>query len=237
MFISKMKNDLKYFQLLECRVVKSDTIFQSVPVVREDLCPVDEEDCVNMAQELAILKEVGAITTSSTDENSTMANKRDESTCKACGLSFAQRNKSGLAAAHILNVEEVDEARDRGGEKEVDKLLSSVGLFGVSQLNNLISLCKPRHHYFDQNKICINYDKDEEMYFWEVKDVCLDDDMPEEQGKYRRIKGKKFKLSGGCSPSMLLIEHGLKIFREGTGNKRKRKLVAVSFLECCIFRH
>ena len=231
-FINKVGNDLKYFKFSKCRIENNHIPFESVLIAVGQLYPVCELHYVNMSQGSPFFneeeEEVSTIPTSST-ENSTMAKDRDDFTCKACGLSFRQsRNKSGLEAAHILNVEEVEEARERGGEEAERKLIRSVGLIGAGQLDNLISLCKQCHNdYFDQYKICINYDKEQGRYFWEVKDEFLDDDMPEQQGKYRIIKGQTIDFSRN-GPPIELVEHRLKIYGEGTGNKRKRKIGVVS---------
>ncbi len=231
-FINKVGNDLKYFKFSKCRIENNHIPFESVLIAVGQLYPVCELHYVNMSQGSPFFneeeEEVSTIPTSST-ENSTMAKDRDDFTCKACGLSFRQsRNSSGLEAAHILNVEEVEEARERGGKEAERKLLRSVGLIGACQLNNLISLCKQCHNdYFDQYKICINYYKEQGRYFWEVKDEFLDDDMPEQQGKYRIIKGQTIDFSRN-GPPIELVEHRLKIYGEGTGNKGKRKIGVVS---------
>ena len=229
-FFNKVANDLKYFKFSKCRIENHHFPFESVSIDVNQQYFVNELDYVNMAQGSPQFNEEEIRTaTTSSSVNCMMAKDRDDFTCKACGLSFRQsRNKSGLEAAHILNVEEVEEARERGGEEAERKLIRSVGLIGAGQLDNLISLCKQCHNdYFDQYKICINYDKEQGRYFWEVKDEFLDDDMPEQQGKYRIIKGQTIDFSRN-GPPIPSVDHRMKIYSEGSGNKRKRKFGVVS---------
>ncbi len=226
-FASKMKSDLKYFRLSKCTIY-GKTIEPVNFNSNQELVEVDKGDYKNMEMGLPFLDINRSVSDKTRDsENSRIAKCRDNYTCLACGLSASQSCQ--LEAAHILDVEEVKAAKNVAAD-EVTNLLKSVGLVSATQESNLLTLCTQCHNgYFDQHKICLNYNKDTKSFFWEVKDTVVDDDMPGQQGKYGDIQGKVVEFPFNNFPPPALIQHRMQEFLNNNGKKRKLVSAKVSY--------
>jgi 5-methylcytosine-specific restriction endonuclease McrA len=224
-FLNKVKQDLKYFKLTNCVVTNAQ--FQEA-IIHGSLNAVDLEHYVNTNMGSPYYDaEIVSAPSSRLSSVSEMVKKRDKYVCQACGKSFVHSNKatrSQLEAAHILDVEEEEAAKKRGGDAH-EQLLNSVGLLCGAQDCNLVSLCYQCHHdYFDKNMICINYNEETRKYFWEVKESAADDDFPDGNGKYGDIQDKEIKFLFNSFPPPQLIEHRMADYRAG---KKKRKFPAL----------
>jgi 5-methylcytosine-specific restriction endonuclease McrA len=229
-FIHQVRDDLKYFKFVKCALT-TDPI-EAVQILNDgQLVCVDITDYENKEMGSPFLdEEKRSVVTRSSDQTQ-IAKTRDEFTCKACGKSFAESKvKSELEGAHILNVEEVEAAKSSGGQNAVQELLASVHLISAAQDTNIISLCSQCHnHYFDKDKICINYDSETQKYFWEVKEEVEDDDMPGQQGKYGDIRGDEINFPWNIGPPPELIQHRMNHYMANTTKKRKTTAAKVSY--------
>jgi hypothetical protein len=231
-FINQVQNDFKYFKFSNCSLTKGP--IESVQIIDDSqLNYVDLSDYKNkeMGSPFFLDEEKRSVVSRSTEQTQ-IAKTRDKFTCKACGKCFAESKlKSELEAAHILAVEEVTAAEESGIPNAVEELLNSVHLYSAAQDRNLISLCSQCHNnYFDQHKICINYNSESQEYFWEVKEEVEDDDLPDPQdGKYKDIKGKKIEFLWDCGPPPELIKHRMKLYLANNTKKRKRSSTQVSY--------
>lgn len=230
MFTTNVQKDLSYFNFSKCTLTTD--LIEAVHVLNDGhLKCVDIVHYENKAMGSPFLdEEKRSVVTRSSDQTQ-IAKTRDEFTCKACGKSFAESKvKSELEAAHILNVEEIEAAATSGTPNAVKELLASVHLTSAAQDTNLISLCSQCHnHYFDLDKICINYNSAKQEYFWEVKEEAEDDFMPGMQGKYGDIRGNVIEFPWNIGPPPELIKHRMEHYMANTTKKRKKSTLKVSF--------
>lgn len=227
-FMNTIIDDINYFKKdsFKMEVVNPTIVPANLDLF--ELNAIRVSDYKNMTNDSPLAVSVDEVRSRITTY-SNRAKQRDEYECKACGLSLKSKNvtKDQLRAAHILDVEEVKDARNKNTLQE---LLNEVDLVEPGQVANLVTLCTTCHReYFDQYKICIDYDKAKGKYFWVVKEEVYDDPLPTGPGTFRDLVGKEINFkSERKGPPRPLIEHRMNEYYKSTGKKRKRITSKVS---------
>jgi len=138
--------------------------------------------------------------------------------CMACKGDYSL-NMSALAAAHILELEELEGL----SKEEIDALSDKCGIYNSEQINNFIPLCTACHTHFDFQQLGIDSN-----YRWLVKPELEGQRMPH-GGTYGDLRASELTFARPTlRPPQELINHRLERYWTGTtsrGKKRKVKTV------------
>ena len=112
---------------------------------------------------------------------SNMAKRKDGEQCLVCGL----LGLPNLEACHIWEIKYHDSITD---ELERETFLSSLGLYDINQVNNLVTMCKNCHDYFDDHKLGIH---PEGLYVIVTKSIRQHVANPYSKVLYEELHGMK----------------------------------------------